>query len=97
MQQTCTGLLTYSLTTWSRVLLEKLFGSQLVKKFPTFYGNQRLITRVPVHLYKLTFQLLVSFNTVVLSTFYEFYWPEDDQIRLKHAAIMKYIIETICV
>ena len=30
-------LLTYLLTPWSRVLLEKLTGSQLVKKFPTFY------------------------------------------------------------
>ena len=29
----------YSLTPWSRVL-EKLTGSQLVKKFPTFYGTQ---------------------------------------------------------
>jgi hypothetical protein len=29
---------------WSRVLLEKLTGSQLVKKFPSFYGNQRFIT-----------------------------------------------------
>jgi hypothetical protein len=25
------------LTPWSRVLLEKLTGSQLVKKFPAFY------------------------------------------------------------
>jgi len=32
------------LTPWSRVLLEKLTGSQLVKKFPTFYGNRRFIT-----------------------------------------------------
>jgi hypothetical protein len=29
---------------WSRVLLEKLTGLQLVKKFPTFYGNRRFIT-----------------------------------------------------
>jgi len=29
-----TYLLTYLLTPWSRVLLEKLTGSQLVKKFP---------------------------------------------------------------
>ena len=36
-------LLTYSLTPWSRVLLEKLTGSQLVKKFPAFYGIQRFI------------------------------------------------------
>ena len=29
--------ITYLLTPWSRVLLEKPTGSQLVKKFPTFY------------------------------------------------------------
>jgi len=29
---------------WSRVLLEKLNGSLLVKKFPAFYGTQRFIT-----------------------------------------------------
>jgi len=32
------------LTTWSRVLLEKLTGLQLVKKFPAFYGTRRFIT-----------------------------------------------------
>jgi len=36
--------LTYLLTPWSRVLLEKLTGCQLVKKFPTFYGTRRFIT-----------------------------------------------------
>ena len=35
---------TYSLTPWSRVLLEQLTGFQLVKKFPAFYGTRRLIT-----------------------------------------------------
>ena len=35
---------TYLLTSWSRVLLEKLTGFQLNKKFPTFYGTQRFIT-----------------------------------------------------
>jgi hypothetical protein len=34
----------YILTPHSRVVLEKLTGSQLVKKFLTFYGNQRFIT-----------------------------------------------------
>ena len=29
------------LTPWSRVLLEKLTSSQLVKKFPAFYGTRR--------------------------------------------------------
>ena len=38
--------LTYSLTPWSRVLLQKLTGLQLVKKFPAFYGTRRFITAV---------------------------------------------------
>ena len=32
------------LTPWCRVLLEKLAGLQLVKKFPTFHGTRRFIT-----------------------------------------------------
>ena len=32
------------LIAWSRVLLEKLTGSQLVKKFPAFYGTRKFIT-----------------------------------------------------
>ena len=40
----CHILLTYLLTPWYRVLLEKLTGLQLVKKFPAFYGTQRFIT-----------------------------------------------------
>ena len=31
-------------TPWSRVLLEKLTASQLLKKFPAFYGTRRFIT-----------------------------------------------------
>ena len=38
------NLFKYSLTIWSRVLLEKLTGFQLVKKFSTFYGTRRFIT-----------------------------------------------------
>ena len=38
------NLLTYLLTPWSRVHLEKLTSSQLVKKFPTLYGTRRFIT-----------------------------------------------------
>ena len=30
---------TYLLTPWSTVLLEKLTGFQLIKKFPAFYGT----------------------------------------------------------
>ena len=32
------------LTPWCSVLLEKLTGLQLVKKFPAFHGTQRFIT-----------------------------------------------------
>ena len=42
----CTLLLTYLFTPWSRVLLEKLTGFQLVKKFPVFYGTRRFITAI---------------------------------------------------
>ena len=34
----------YLLTPWCRVLLEKLTGLRLVKKFPAFYGTRRFIT-----------------------------------------------------
>ena len=40
----CLVLYTYSLTPWCRVLLEKLTGLQLVKKFPAFHGTRRFIT-----------------------------------------------------
>ena len=39
-----TYLLTYLFTPWSRVLLEKLTGSQLIKKFPAFYEARWFIT-----------------------------------------------------
>jgi len=34
----------FLITPWCRVLLEKLPGSQLVKKLPAFYGTRRIIT-----------------------------------------------------
>ena len=40
--QTC--ILTYLLTPWSRALLQKLTDSQLVKKFPAFFGTLRFIS-----------------------------------------------------
>jgi hypothetical protein len=41
------------LTPWSRVLLEKLTGFQLVKKYAAFYGTRRIIIALPSarHLY----------------------------------------------
>ena len=37
-------MMSYLLTPWSRVLLEKLSGPQLVKKFLAFFGTRRFIT-----------------------------------------------------
>ena len=37
------NILPHLLTPWCRVLLEKLTGLQLAKKFPAFHGTQRLI------------------------------------------------------
>ena len=39
-----THSLIHSLTPYSKVLLEKITGSQLVKKFPKFYGTRKFIT-----------------------------------------------------
>ena len=38
--------LTYLLTPWSRVLLKKPTGFQLVKKFPAFYGTPKVHYRI---------------------------------------------------
>ena len=38
-----TAVLTYLLSSRSTVLLEKLTGSQLIKKFPAFYGKWKFI------------------------------------------------------
>ena len=37
-------LITYLLTPLSRVLLKKLTGTHVFKKFPTFYGTRKFIT-----------------------------------------------------
>ena len=44
-------LLTYLLTPWCRVLLEKLTGLQLVEKFPAFHGTRSFITVLTSVLY----------------------------------------------
>ena len=39
-------IIIYILTPCSRVLIEKLTGSQLLKKLPTFYRNRRFFTAI---------------------------------------------------
>ena len=41
-----TYLLTYLLTPWCTILLEKQTGLQLVKKFSAFHGTRRFITAI---------------------------------------------------
>ena len=52
------------LTPWCKVLLEKLTGLQLVKKFPAFYGTQRFITALTS-----VRQLSLSWASPVQSTY----------------------------
>jgi hypothetical protein len=62
-EQTTTFLYTYFhyITPWSRVLLEKLIGPQLVKKFPAFYGTRRFITAFTrAHHLSLSFPLYIN-------------------------------------
>jgi len=42
--QYCATLTYHVLIPWNRVLIEKLIGYHLVKKFPVFYGNRKFIT-----------------------------------------------------
>ena len=44
----CVCNITYLLTPWRRVLLEKLTGLQLVKKLPAFHGARRFITTLTI-------------------------------------------------
>ena len=53
-------LLTYSLTLWSGVLLEKLTGSQLVKKFPGILWNP--MVHYHVYTYPSTVPILSQIN-----------------------------------
>jgi len=49
------------LTPWSRVLLEKLTSSHLLKKFPAFYGTRRFVTTfTSVHHLSLSWASLIQ-------------------------------------
>ena len=84
INQLCSIILTYLLTPCVRVLV-KLTGSQLIKKFPTFYGTINFITmftrachlslswaRSIQPLYSTVF-CLFSNSTIVLETKYCFF------------------------
>ena len=61
-------LLTYLLTPWCRVLLEKRTVLQLVKKLPAFHGTQRFITAITSvrHLYVTVLNTVGNCNTMLL-------------------------------
>ena len=58
------GLHTYLLTAWCRVLLEKLTGLQLVKKFPAFHWTRMFITALTSHR-----QLSLSWSSPIQSIY----------------------------
>ena len=62
-------LFTYLLTPWSRVLLEKLTISQLLKEIPAFYGTWRFITT-----FTSVCHLFLSWGTSIQSMFHSTYW-----------------------
>ena len=71
----------YLLTPWSRDLLQKLIGSQLVKKVPAFYGTRRFINAFTRHLshidpvHALTSRFLrIHLNIILPSTPWSYKW-----------------------
>ena len=61
-------IITYLLTSWCRVLLEKLTGLELVKKFPSFHGTRRFITALTsVHHLSLSWASQIQ-SILILST-----------------------------
>jgi hypothetical protein len=70
-------LLSYLITPWSRVLLEKLTGFQLVKKFPAFYGTRRFITafKFARHLSLSSARLIQSMPPIPLPEDPSYYYP----------------------
>jgi hypothetical protein len=56
------------LNPWTRVLLEKIIVTQLVKKFPSFYGTQRLFTMFTrAHKSEVVCNMLLFCRWVILS------------------------------
>jgi len=57
-------LIPYLLTPWCRVLLEKLTGLQLVKKFPAFHGTRMFVTALTSVRHKQASRMWVFLNQV---------------------------------
>jgi hypothetical protein len=51
-----------SLTPWSRVIIEKMIDSQLIKKFPAVYGVRRFIPAHALNIYLTDLSFLMLFS-----------------------------------
>ena len=65
--------LTYLVTPWTKVLLEKLTSSQVVKKFPSFYVTPRFITAFTS---PPSFQFLSQIDTIHVPTIFPIPKPD---------------------
>jgi hypothetical protein len=73
------SIINYLITQWRRVLLQKLTGPQLVKKFPSFYGTRIFITAFAsarhLSISKLLFQVPgLLYECFVTSYFFTFFF-----------------------
>jgi len=66
----CIIVITYLLTPWRSVLLEKLTGLQLVKKFPAFHGTQKFISSLTSHLSLVMINYMYYISSSILCNLY---------------------------
>jgi hypothetical protein len=70
------------LTPWNKVLLEKLTGSQLVKKFPAFYGPRTFIAAFAGARY---LSISCAMIIIILLIIKLIYWSALRQLKVEEA------------
>jgi len=62
------GVITYLLTPWSRVLLEKLTGSAASQEFPRFFGTRMFITVLTIARQRSSLRAGIPLGTLFLTS-----------------------------